>query len=130
MLFYDGACGLCHWSVRFVLARDHHNAFRFAPLSGATFRAAVPAADRAALPDSMVIVPASGEMLMKSAAVLHIMRRLGGPWAALAMIGGVIPRVVLDALYDTIARNRLRFFARPTEVCPIVPHNLRGRFEA
>ena len=38
LVFYDGRCGLCHHSVRFLLARDRDGAlFRYAPLFGETF---------------------------------------------------------------------------------------------
>src|SRR5437879_3847393 len=46
-IFYDGHCGLCHWAVRFVLAKDRNgDAFRFAPLDSDAFRAAVPQEQR------------------------------------------------------------------------------------
>lgn len=44
-LFYDGTCGMCHGSVRLLLAEDRSgSAFRFAPLKGEAFGAALPAA--------------------------------------------------------------------------------------
>ncbi|RYE91302.1 MAG: DUF393 domain-containing protein, partial [Oxalobacteraceae bacterium] len=36
IVFYDGACGLCHSLVRFVLARDPVGRHHFAPLQGRT----------------------------------------------------------------------------------------------
>ena len=45
-IFYDGACGLCHRVVRFVLAEDHGGKFMFSPLQGAAFRRAVGAESR------------------------------------------------------------------------------------
>ena len=129
LLFYDGGCGLCHRTVLFVLARDASGrAFRFAPLGGATFQAQVPEADRAGLPDSIVIRTEEGALLVRSAAVLHILRRLGGSWRVMAAIGGVVPRVLSDALYDFVARVRLRLFARPDDWCPVAPRELRDRF--
>src|SRR5438067_1150934 len=84
-LFYDGHCGLCHRAVRFVLAEDRTGtAFRFAPLDGDAFRAALPAADRAQLPDSIVVRTAEGAVLTRSAAVRHILQRLGGLWRLFA----------------------------------------------
>jgi hypothetical protein len=32
IILYDGVCNLCNASVRFVLARDHNDFFRFASL--------------------------------------------------------------------------------------------------
>ena len=129
VLFYDGGCGLCHRAVRFVLWADPEGrAFRFAPLGGATFEAEVPAAERAQLPDSLVLRTAEGALLTRSAGVLHLLRRLGGVWRGLALLFGLVPRPLRDAAYDFVARIRLRLFARPDDACPVVPPPLRGRF--
>jgi predicted DCC family thiol-disulfide oxidoreductase YuxK len=129
-IFYDGSCGLCHWAVKFVLPRDRKGVFRFAPLDSERFREAVHEADRQALPDSVVVLTADGRMLTRSAGVLHILDRLGGGWALLGTIGRLVPRPVRDWLYDAIARIRYRLFARPPEVCPILPPEYRARFDA
>ena len=85
MLFYDGHCALCHRSVKFVLKHDRSGKlFRFAPLQGPTFEARVPAEKRAGLPDSVIVLTNDGALLMRSNAFLHVLRRLGGGWRALA----------------------------------------------
>jgi predicted DCC family thiol-disulfide oxidoreductase YuxK len=129
LLFFDGGCGLCHRAVRFVLWADPEGrAFRFAPLGGDTFRALVSADERAGLPDSLVVRTAGGALLTRSTGALHAMRRLGGVWRALAVLFGVAPRPIRDAVYDFIARVRFRLFAKPKDACPFVPPPLRGRF--
>lgn len=130
LLFYDGHCGLCHRAVKFVLKHDHSGqAFRFAPLQGATFEARVPAERRASLPDSIVVLTNEGALLVRSDAFLHILRRLGGGWKTLAGALAVIPRAVRDAAYDSIARIRYSIFGKRDELCPIVPPDLRSRFD-
>ncbi len=130
-LFYDGHCGLCHRAVRFVLAEDPPAAptgIRFSPLGGDLFQSAVAEAERATLPDSLVIRAADGKLLTRSDGVRHLLARLGGMWRALAWVLGLVPSAVLDAAYDFIARIRYRLFPRPVEACPIVPKHLRSRF--
>ncbi len=130
-IFYDGQCGLCHRAVRFVLAEDRAgDTFRFAPLGGQAFRAAVPEAERTRLPDSLVVVTAGGTVLTRSAAVRHILQRLGGLWRVFAGVAGIVPVRVLDRVYDGVARLRLRLFARPAAACPLLPKYLRQRFAA
>ncbi len=131
VLFYDGYCGLCHRAVRFVLARDPAgDRFCFAPLGGELFRALVGESERAGLPDSLVLRAVGGALLPRSAAVLHILRRLGGLWAIAAFLARLVPAAVWDTLYDSIARVRYRLFARPPGTCPVVPAHLRSRFLA
>jgi len=130
MLFYDGHCGLCHRAVKFVLKHDRTGeAFRFAPLQGEAFRALVPDAARGSLPDSIVVRTSDGALLVRSTAFIHILRRLGGGWRLWASVLTVIPRGLRDAAYDFVARVRYRIFGRRDELCPIVPAELRKRFD-
>ena len=120
-LYYDGHCGLCHRVVRFVLAMEPPaGTFRFAPLQGQQFQAHVPAAAHQSIGDSLVVRTADGALLHRSAAVIHILRRMGVFWRLLA---------ARDAAYDAVARVRHRFFARPAGLCPVVPPELRARFD-
>jgi predicted DCC family thiol-disulfide oxidoreductase YuxK len=130
-LFYDGHCGLCHRAVRFVLAEDPlGNAFRFSALQGELFAERVAASDRKLLPDSVVVQTAEGALLSRSAAVLHVLARLGGMWRIMAAVGSLVPGSLLNRVYDRIARVRHRLFRAPAEACPIVPVELRARFDA
>lgn len=130
VVFYDGQCGLCHRVVRFVLAEDRvGHAFRFAPLDSQAFRTALSAAEREQLPDSLVVRLASGQILLKSAAVLHILHRLGGLWRVVGVVISVVPTSVRDYVYDGIARVRHSLFRPPAEACPLIPPKLQRRFE-
>lgn len=130
MVFYDGRCGLCHRTVKFALRHDPTgSAFRFAPLQGATFRQRVPDSERAAMPDSVVVLTGDNRLLTKSDVLVHILGRLGGRWRVLARIAAVIPRRVLDGVYDFIARRRYGVFGKRDELCPVVPADLRARFD-
>jgi predicted DCC family thiol-disulfide oxidoreductase YuxK len=128
-VFYDGTCGLCHGFVVFLLRRDPNGAFRFAPLQGETFRKEVPEAKRAGLPDTVVVVPPDGRILIRSDAALLAFEALGGGWAAFAKAARIVPRFLRDAVYDLVAASRRKLFRKPDDVCPVVPANLRNRFE-
>ncbi len=129
-LFYDGHCGLCQRSVRLILAEDATgSAFRFAPLQGETLAILLSTKERETLPLSMVVRTEKGELLTRSAGVLHILRRLGGVWRLLAGVLIVLPAALRDRVYDGVARIRHRLFARPAEMCPLMPPHLRTRFD-
>jgi predicted DCC family thiol-disulfide oxidoreductase YuxK len=131
LLLYDGTCGLCSRSVRFVLRRDRVGRFRFAPLQG---RLAGPLLARHGLDladlDSVRLVTDHGgpgeRVLSRSAAVLHVLGVLGLPWS-LGRIFGLLPARWLDALYDRIAARRYRWFGR-RDVCSALEPALRARF--
>lgn len=128
IVFYDGGCGLCHATVRFVLARDRDARFAFAPLDGALFARMLGPDARAILPDSVVLRTRAGELLVRSRAVIEIGRRLGGATGFLASVAGLLPTRLLDLGYAAVARVRRRLFAPPPGACPIVPAHLRARF--
>jgi predicted DCC family thiol-disulfide oxidoreductase YuxK len=130
MVFYDGACGLCHRTVRFAIARDGDGSrFRFAALDSEAFRRLVPPTLRAGLPDSIVVLTPDGRLLTRSAAVIDILERIGGSWRRWAALLGLVPRAIRDLGYDGIARVRYRLVSGPTETCPVTPPDLRARFE-
>ena len=129
-LFYDGSCALCHWAVRFVLARDPQGrAFRFAPLDSEAFRRVASEAVRASLPDSLVVETRDGRLLTRSAAVIHILGRLGAPWRQLGGFARAFPSALLDLVYDFVARVRYRVFGREPDACPVIPKEQRSRFD-
>jgi predicted DCC family thiol-disulfide oxidoreductase YuxK len=129
-LFYDGHCGLCHRTVQFVLKHDPEGRhFRFAPLQGQTFKSRVSEDRRASLPDSMVVETLDGSLLLRSDAWMHMLRRLEAGWRIIASVKSVFPRAVRDFAYDLIASVRYRIFRRREDVCPLVPADLRVRFD-
>jgi predicted DCC family thiol-disulfide oxidoreductase YuxK len=128
-VFYDGDCGFCHWSVRWLAERDRAGCFRYAPLGGTTFLALVAEAERAGLPDSLVVRTADGRALVASEALLHCLRRLGGGLAPLAAILAWLPRRLRDAAYAAFARRRRALFGRAGDACPIPSGALRARLD-
>ena len=130
ILFYDGHCGLCHKAVKFIVKHDRSGkVFRFAPLHGKTFEATVPVDQRSRLCDSMIVQTHQGLLLIRSNAWIHILQRLGGTWKIVAAVVTLIPRPLRDLLYNVIARVRYRVFGRRDDLCPVVPHSLRARFD-
>ena len=128
-VFYDGHCGLCHRTVRFLLVRDKDGQrFRFAPLDSETFRSTFSERERKEFPESLIVHTASREVLSRSSATLYLLQRLGGSWRVLSALLRLFPRGLRDVVYDGVARVRRRLFATPTEVCPLVPPELRSRF--
>src|SRR5579862_1439446 len=91
IFFYDGHCALCHGAVKFVLKRDRTGAaFRFAPLQGSTFVEKLPPSQRAGLPDSVIVLTNEGQLLTRSDAFLHILRRLDGGWRPFAGMFSIV----------------------------------------
>ncbi len=127
-VFYDGYCALCHGLVLFILRHDHAGKFTFAPLQGETFKQHVPPTAHEPFPDSVVLLNQDGSFSLRSSAIVKILTHLGGVWRPLGWLLWIIPRPVRDVGYDLVARFRRKIFGSKTELCPIVPQELRGRF--
>src|SRR3954467_7903760 len=111
LLLYDGTCGFCAESVQFVLRHEApgNRSLRFASLqsqTGARIRAAHPELEGV---DSVIWYEAAGDgrdgrdiTLVRSRAVLRVLRYLGGVWRVLGAFGIVVPRVLRDTVYDFV----------------------------
>lgn len=133
LVFFDGSCGLCHHSVKFLLSKDDGDGslppvFKFAPLQGETFPQRVSERQRSAIPDSLVVLTRDGKLLIRSKAVLYALSRLSQPWRTLAGLGRLFPTPFLDLGYRLVARLRARLFSPPSSQCPLLPPHLRDRF--
>ena len=127
-IFYDGECGLCHRSVRFVLSEDAAARFVYAPLASEAFAPHRPSASE--LGDTMVLVRGDGTLASRSDAWIEILAALGGGWRMLAEGFRVLPRKLRDGVYDQVARVRKRLFAKPQGACPLLSPELARRFRA
>ncbi len=114
--------------VKFVVRHDRAGVFHFAPLRGSTFLEGVPASRRAIVPDSVTVLTANNDLLVRSDALIYVLRRLGGRWPKLAAMMAIVPRPLRDAVYNLIARIRYPIFGRRDDLCPVVPQSLRDRF--
>jgi predicted DCC family thiol-disulfide oxidoreductase YuxK len=124
IVLFDGVCNLCNAIVRFVVARDPHAHFQFAPLTSDTAGRALQGVPPPG-PETVVLVE-DGRLYTRSDAALRIARRLTFPWPlAYGLI--VVPKGLRDWLYDLVARHRYRWFGR-RDSCPIPSPSIRDRF--
>jgi len=115
-----GTAPVCQGWVRFALAEDTDGkAFRISPLQGRLLATRIPAEKRTLLPDSIVVLT-EGELLARSATVLHVIRSLGGLWRIIATTLAVVPPSVLDWFYDRIAASRKEFLGTRADFCPVL----------
>jgi len=142
IVYYDGDCALCNWSVATCLSRGVPPGVRFAPQDGESFERLTAARPDLAELDSMVlrILPAAhadaasdpplpGEIKVRSQAVLWLAARLDGPERWLALVARTVPRAMLDWGYRLLARNRRRVGRRLAE-CPVPTPEQRRYFLA
>jgi predicted DCC family thiol-disulfide oxidoreductase YuxK len=127
VVFFDGTCVMCSFFARALIALDVGGSLRLAPQQGSTFSSLISSDMRGHLPDSIIVWQTQGSVLSRSDAIIFIGRILGGLPAVVAMMFSLIPRVVRDFLYDFVARIRYRVFGLSSEVCGLLPPDIRTR---
>ena len=104
IVFFDGDCAFCNWSVVTLFARDTRQTLRFAPLQGVTALGRVPEEDRRRL-DTLVLLDGQG-VSRRSTAIVRILAHLGGRYRVLSWLLWLIPAVIRNTGYRVVARYR------------------------
>lgn len=128
IIVFDGVCGFCNRWVDFVLKHDERGTYRFAANQSPAGREVL---DRFGVPpgDVNTLYLVDGDRIHnQSAAAIRILVGLGFPWA-ISGIFWIVPRVVRDAGYRWIARNRYRWFGK-RDACRMPTARDRDRFLA
>lgn len=120
IVLIDGDCALCNRTAQWFAARDSRGAMVFATNTGESARilGEPPGGDQ-----GTVVVWVGSRRLVRSAAVLRMLRGLGGTWGALAWGAGVVPAALADVVYDFVARRR-HWFGRPPACTLLSPEHL------
>jgi predicted DCC family thiol-disulfide oxidoreductase YuxK len=126
IVLYDGVCGLCARSVRWILRKERDHALRFAPLQGPTA-----AALRTRYPEipttlESVVYISDGKAHVRSKAFLHLASHLRAPWRWMHALRWM-PGFLLDLGYRPIARLRYRIWGK-TDSCELPSPENRPRF--
>jgi predicted DCC family thiol-disulfide oxidoreductase YuxK len=126
IVLYDGVCGLCARSVRWILRHERDHAIRFAPLQGelaAELRKKFPA-----IPETLeTVVYIDGDRAhLRSKAFLHLAKHLKAPWRWIHAFRWW-PAVLGDLGYRLVAATRYRLFGK-VDACDLPAPEHRPRF--
>jgi predicted DCC family thiol-disulfide oxidoreductase YuxK len=132
IILYDGVCGLCSRSVKFILKRDRRDVFHFASLQS-DFAAQIlrrHGVNPETL-DTMYVVLGNSQsnerLLARSDAAAFIVRQLGGVWKIAGVTLSLVPRWLREWAYRFVARHRYRVFGK-YQACMIPEAKQRAKF--
>lgn len=126
IVLYDGTCGLCHRSVKWILGHERDHELFFAPLQGETaaaLRAKHPAIP--ALVETVVLVDGD-DVRLRTKALFYVARHLRAPWSVLYKLRW-LPAFLLDIGYQLVAKVRYRIWGR-ADLCELPSPAQRARF--
>jgi predicted DCC family thiol-disulfide oxidoreductase YuxK len=111
VIFFDGVCNLCNWSVDFVIRRDSGKTFKYSSLQSAYARQALAGKGIDLGSMQSIVLIKDNQVYTQSDAVLEIARGLRFPWPLFYPLR-MIPRFIRDGLYRWISKNRYRWFGK------------------
>lgn len=110
ILFYDGDCGLCSRSVRFILKNESDERINFSALQSDFSSKFLGNYDIESSNLTTLYFYSKGNVYSKSHAILALIPFLKW-YISICYLGYLIPRFILDFFYDSIAKNRKRLFS-------------------
>jgi predicted DCC family thiol-disulfide oxidoreductase YuxK len=125
ILFFDGSCGLCNKSIKFVLRKEKDQALIFSPLQSEFAKKTLKPFNLEDNMDTMVLFE-KGKIHLRSSAALRITKYLKGLWP-LMMAFIIVPPFIRNAVYNYIAKNRITWFG-VADYCDMMTPELRKRF--
>lgn len=126
IVLYDGTCGLCHRSVKWILKHERDHEIQFAPLQGTTaaeLRTRYPEIPQ--LVDTVVLVD-NDRTRLRSKAFFYVARHLRSPWRWMYGVRW-LPAFLVDLGYRFIAAIRYRVWGR-ADLCDLPAPEHRERF--
>jgi predicted DCC family thiol-disulfide oxidoreductase YuxK len=126
IIFFDGVCNLCNSSVNFIIKHDKKKHFLFASLqSDAAKEILLQHNSKKITFDSIILIKAN-KIYEKSTAALKIAKHLNNGLFLLYLFI-IVPTFIRDYLYNTIAKNRYKWFGKK-DSCMIPTKELKHRF--
>jgi predicted DCC family thiol-disulfide oxidoreductase YuxK len=110
VIIFDGKCVLCSSFAQFILRKDRSARFRLLAAQSDLGNALYRHFGLDPMSYETYVLLQEGKAYFRSEASIRILDGLGGAWSLFATLARLVPASLRDALYDVIARNRLRWF--------------------
>ncbi len=125
VVFFDGVCGLCNWSVDYLLKIDDQKKLLFSPLQGNTAKELLGESEAQNL-DSLYFYR-DQTLLVKSEAWFAILTEVRGALFYISYPFRALPFAITDRIYDFIAKYRYKIFGK-RDTCRLPTPEEREQF--
>jgi predicted DCC family thiol-disulfide oxidoreductase YuxK len=132
LIIYDGNCGFCNYSVRWLVRHDKKDALRFAPAGHSACKSILYSHNLFIEATKTIICVMWHEkdkeiIYLRSDAVLKSISCLPAPWPFIANILYIIPHMIRDNIYQLLARHRYLIWKRQ-DICTLPTPEERSHF--
>lgn len=125
IIFFDGYCNLCNGFIDFLIKRDQRNIFHYSSLQSKIASEKLPATLIANI--DTVVYQQEDKIFLRSEAIVQILKDLGGVWKTVGVVLSLLPSLISDGVYRSIASNRYRIFGKK-DSCRLPTEHEKKRF--
>ena len=124
LFVFDHHCVLCGGGVGFIMKHDKRRAIAFTSAQKSLGAALVKhyGVDR----DESFLFLHKGRATIKFDGYFAVARAMGGLWHV-PTVFQILPRFLMDRVYDFVARNRYAWFGKTEEACSVLTEDQRAR---
>jgi len=126
IILFDGSCALCNKFIVFVAKNDTKDCFRFMSLQDKRTPSIINLNTTHSQHFNSIVLIDKNNIKSKSNAILSILIMMPFPYN-LSIIIYIIPKIIRDAVYRTIAKNRYKTFGK-TDYCSIINHKKNSKY--
>lgn len=124
VVFFDGVCNLCNSWVQWLIKRDKKNVLYYSSLQSSYATQHI--TDPEILSTDSIVFFVNSTFYTKSSAVFQICKQLAWPYR-LVLIFYIVPGFIRDYVYDTVAKNRYKWFGKRA-TCMVPAASLKSKF--
>lgn len=129
IIIFDGVCNLCDASVQKIIKHDSKDIFRFVASQSTLGQEIINYLGiDTTKTDSIILYQPGVAYYYKAEAAFEIAKDLGGIFVFGALISW-LPKFILDAMYDYVARNRYKWYGKK-QACMVPTKEILNNFLA
>ncbi|WP_405155716.1 thiol-disulfide oxidoreductase DCC family protein [Paenibacillus sp. FSL K6-0108] len=126
IVLVDGVCHFCQGLTKWIIKRDLEGKYHFASLQSDVAKKLLEKGNLSTDSMDTFVLIEDGKYYTRSTAALRLAKGLKFPYPLLYVLI-IVPKFIRNAVYNTVARNRYRWFGKD-EACMLPTPEIKDRF--
>ncbi|UPK45331.1 thiol-disulfide oxidoreductase DCC family protein [Paenibacillus pabuli] len=126
IVLVDGVCHFCQGLTKWIIKRDPEGKYHFASLQSDVAKKLLEKGNLSTDSMDTFVLIEDGKYYTRSTAALRLAKGLKFPYPLLYVLI-IVPKFIRNAVYNTVARNRYRWFGKD-EACMLPTPEIKDRF--
>ncbi|SLK03969.1 MULTISPECIES: thiol-disulfide oxidoreductase DCC family protein [unclassified Paenibacillus] len=126
IVLVDGVCHFCQGLTKWIIKRDPEGKYHFASLQSDVAKKLLEKGNLSTDSMDTFVLIEDEKYYTRSTAALRLAKGLKFPYPLLYVLI-IVPKFIRNAIYNTVARNRYRWFGKD-EACMLPTPEIKDRF--